>query len=468
MANWNDIQENEVFTDTDGADNVSRIPLKAGQSNTRFDRGVRKDTALTRWNIYTGGGIALRANNQMVTKRDIVPLHSIKFNDYTLDCAYLADGSMVFVGNFTTYDNYPYNRIVILDSNGYVEKTNMNYNDGFNGRVNRVTSMPDGTLWVGGVFSSYTNRGTTISAANFIILNRDMSVSSNFTSGDGLNGEVRSIRLSENTYPSTYSVCIAGEFYTYKHAGSSTTVGKVVRINNNATVKNSGAGITYSGYDAKVLDTATNPDGSVIAVGDFSSVTYTADGNPPATVSRNRMVKLTSTLGFSSDTVAGFNATIRVIKRDAFGYFWVGGFFSVVTNTTGVDYTYKCLVVLESDTRIRIQVADPNIYGAIFDIDFQLDDKALVVGDFMYSVQRYNPVSSNGTRDTSFPYINQFIPSLSEGRIPFCVRAERVLLAPKIILAGAFGGIRNTSDTTTYYTKNAVRLDNNGQYQVPW
>jgi hypothetical protein len=113
-------------------------------------------------------------------------------------------------------------------------------------------------------------------------------------------------------------------------------------------------------------------------------------------------------------------------------------------------------------------VPDPLIYGTVYDIKFQMDGKAIVVGEDQYSIQRHNPVSSNGTRDTSFPYINQFIPSASEGRVLRAVDVEQTLFSPRIILGGAFGAIRNTSDTITYYTKNAARLDNNGQYQVPW
>ena len=470
MANWNDIQENEIFTDTDGADNVSRLPLKAGQSNTRFDRGVRKDTALARWDIYSGGGISLRANNQLVTKRDIMPLHSLKFNNPVNDCIYHSDGTMMFVGEFTSYDNYSYNRIVLLDANGYVDKLKMNYGDGFNGNVKCVTLMPDNTLWIGGSFSTYTIKGVTITANNFIIINRDMTVNSNFQSGDGLNGEVESIKLSGYINPSIFNVCVVGAFYTYKNKGTSTSVGWVLRINNDGSFAQSTLGKIIAFSSGIPTDSVTNSDGSIYVVGSFTNIVY-YDPTDEDTVSIQKlgMVKLTSSMAYADVAVAGFvQQSRKIIRRDFEGYLWVGGAFVDVINTTGAPFVRRGFVVLEADARIRAQVGDPLIYGTVYDIKFQQDGKALVVGDWQYSIQRHNPVSSNGTRDTSFPYINQFIPSASEGRILRTVDAEKTLFSPKIILGGAFGAIRNTSDTATYYTKNAVRLNENGQYQVPW
>jgi hypothetical protein len=471
MANWDDIRENEVFTDTDGADNPSRLPLKVGQSNTRFDRGVRKDTALARWNIYTGGTMLLRANNQLVTKRDIMPLHSVKFNSAVNDCIYFGDGTMMFVGEFTSYDNYPYNRIALLDSNGYIDKTRMDYNDGFNGTVKCVTLMPDNTLWIGGSFSTYTNKGITTTANNFIIINRDMTVNSNFQSGDGLNGDVESIKLSGYISPSIFNVCVTGAFYTYKNKGISTDVGWVLRINNNGSFAQSTYNKVAFSFGVPT-DTVTNSDGSIYVVGSFTNIVY-YDPTDEDTVSVQRlgMIKLTSSMDYANVAVAGFlDETTRrkIIRKDFAGYLWVGGSFGRVQNTTGAIFNYKGFVVLEADARIRAQVPDPLIYGTVYDIKFQIDGKAIVVGEYQYSIQRHNPVSSNGTRDTSFPYINQFIPSAPEGRTLRAVDVEQTLFSPRIILGGAFGAIRNTGDTTTYYTKNAVRLDNNGQYQVPW
>jgi hypothetical protein len=472
MANWDNIAENEIFTDTDGADNVSRLPLKAGQSNTRFDRGVRKDTALARWNIYTGGGISLRANNQLITKRDIMPLHSLKFNNPVNDCIYHSDGSMMFVGEFTTYDNYSYNRIVLLDANGYVDKLKMNYGDGFNGAVKCVTLMPDNTLWIGGSFSTYTIKGVTITANNFIITNRDMTVNSNFQSGDGINGQVESIKLSGYITPSIFNVCVTGNFYTYKNKGISTNVGFVLRINNDGSFAQSTLGkMTF--VSGLPTDTVTNSDGSIYVVGSFGQIAYFDPAEEDTIfVQKYGMLKLTSSMEYANVAIPRFfpldNQSRKVIRRDFQNYLWVGGAFSEVENTTGVRYDYKGFVVLEADSRIRIQVPDPLIYGTVYDIKFQVDGKVLVVGDWQYSIQRHNPVSSNGTRDTSFPYINQFIPSVPEGRILRTVDAEKTLFSPRIILGGAFGAIRNTSDTANYFTKNAVRLNENGQFQVPW
>lgn len=469
MANWDNIAENEIFTDTDGADNVSRLPLKAGQSNTRFDRGVRKDTALARWDIYSGGGISLRANNQLVTKRDIMPLHSLKFNNPVNDCIYHSDGSMMFVGEFTTYDNYSYNRIVLLDANGYVDKLKMNYGDGFNGTVKCVTLMPDNTLWIGGSFSTYTIKGVTITANNFIIINRDMTVNSNFQSGDGINGQVESIKLSGYITPSIFNVCLTGVFYTYKNKGISTNVGQILRINNDGSFAQSTLGKIISFDFGIPTDSATNPDGSIYVVGSFTNIVhYDFEGD---IISRQMlgMVKLNSSMEYDDVRVAGFMQQGRkIIRRDFQGYLWVGGSFVDVINSTGASFVRRGFVVLESDGRIRAQVPDPLIYGTVYDIKFQVDGKALVVGDWQYSIQRHNPVSSNGTRDTSFPYINQFIPSVPEGRILRTVDAEKTLFSPRIILGGAFGAIRNTSDTANYFTKNAVRLNENGQFQVPW
>ncbi|MCB1198295.1 MAG: delta-60 repeat domain-containing protein, partial [Deltaproteobacteria bacterium] len=122
--------------------------------------------------------------------------------------AWSVDGQIYIGGGFTTYKGSSQNRLVRVSSTGSKDNA-FDIGSGFNGEVYSINVQADGSLYVGGAFTTYN--GTTVN--RIVKLNADGAIDTSFESGLGFNSSVYTI-----TMPNDYSgdLWVGGAFTAYQ------------------------------------------------------------------------------------------------------------------------------------------------------------------------------------------------------------------------------------------------------------
>ena len=183
---------------------------------------------------------------------------------------------------------------------------------GFNGLVETVINQTDGKLIIAGDFTTY--KGVTRN--RIVRLNSDGSIDNTFSIGTGFNRIVHALAIQEDG-----KIIVAGNFTTY----NGTSRNRIIRLNANGSLDN-----TFSigtGFYNDVWTLAIQPDGKIIAGGDFTSYNGT---------SRNRLVRIstTGTLDNTFGIGTGFSSTVNVITLQSDGKILVGGDFTSYNGTS--------------------------------------------------------------------------------------------------------------------------------------
>lgn len=215
-----------------------------------------------------------------------------------------SDGKIIIGGSFTTYKGSPVNSIVRVNSDGTLDSS-FNILQGFNDRLRSIVLQSDGTILVGGDFSTYQGA----SAGRIIRLNPDGSRDTTFDMGTGFNNEVHSIIVQSDG-----KLVVGGLFVTYRGVGAN----RIARINSDGSRDTSfDVGV---GFNTRVRHLALQSDDKIIVGGDFTSYQGT---------SANRIIRLNSD-GSRDETFEILNAfnerTRRVIVQPDAKIIAVGDF----------------------------------------------------------------------------------------------------------------------------------------------
>jgi len=247
------------------------------------------------------------------------------FNNTVSIITMQSDGKILVGGNFTSYNETSANRIIRLNSDGYLD-TSLNTGTGFSGRVNSITQQSDGKILCGGSFTSYN--GT--SANRIIRLNSDGSIDTGFVYGTGFNSSIIQI-----TQQSDSKILVGGDFTSY----NGTSANRIIRLNSNGSLDtslNTGTGFNY--YPNVILQLS---DGKILVGGSFTSYNET---------SANRIIRLNSngSLDTSLNTGTGFNGSVSIIIIQSDSKILCGGSF-----TTYQGYSSYNIVRINSNGSIN-------------------------------------------------------------------------------------------------------------------
>ncbi|MCB1204791.1 MAG: SUMF1/EgtB/PvdO family nonheme iron enzyme [Verrucomicrobiae bacterium] len=327
-------------------------------------------------------------------------------NARILSMARQSDGKIVVVGEFTTYDGMPRQRIARVGGDGVLDP-GFDPGSGTDEAINAVAIDAEGRILIAGDFSEYD--GTPRGRLARIL--PDGSIDPSFDPGSGVDGVISCLAVQPNG-----RVLIGGDFGNYNGVARQ----RIARVTGNGALDFS----FDPGTDANALIAcmALQPDGNVIVGGDFTAYGGTlrdriarlnvdgshdlgfdpgigandrvaclavqADGKILAGgdfTSFNlgphvRMVRLESNGGFDSgfDVGEGINGMVRSIALQADGRFLVSGGF------TSVDETLRENIVrLDSDGGLDLGFnPGAGTNGAVNGLVLQPDGKVLIAGDF--------------------------------------------------------------------------------------
>ncbi len=188
-------------------------------------------------------------------------------NGWVYSTAMQADGKIILVGNFTSFNGTGRNRIARLNPDGSLD-TGFDPGSGANAVVNSTVVQADGKIIIGGFFTSFNGTGRNYVAR----LNTDGSLDTGFDPGAGANGWVRSTAVQSDG-----KVLIAGEFTSYNSTGRN----RIARLDPDGNLDSSFD--PGQGANNTILSTTLQADGKIIIGGNF--ISYDATG-------RNRVARL--------------------------------------------------------------------------------------------------------------------------------------------------------------------------------
>ena len=383
------------------------------------------------------------------------------------------DGKIITVGDFSSFNNLPNNRIVKVNNDGSVDLS-FNPSLTIDKAIRTVKIQSDGKILIAGDFnaimrlnndgtidSSWPSTLTTDGAIYSIAIQSDgkILVAGNFTNiggvtrnrivrlnsngsidyslfvNQGFNGIVRSMDIQSDG-----KIVVVGEFSNY----NGTNVTRIVRLNNNGNIDASFTG----GAGSSIFAVCNQPDGKIIVGGDFTlyNVIY----------NKNRISRLNSngSLDASFSIGSGFNGRVNCFSLQSDGKIIVGGLF-----TTYNGYSCNYIVRLNPDgTRDVSFDTGSGFNNQVQTTAIQSDGKILVGGDF----NCYN----GNQKNRLIRLIECSIPSLSINNPSFCQGSSTtVIVSSSNLLNNNFSwavpsGFSNPGNVSSFSTNIP------GQYSV--
>jgi len=317
----------------------------------------------------------------------------------SFDITLQADGKILVVGEFTSYNGVTANRIIRLLANGSIDNDFVT-GTGFNNQVYKATLQPDGKILVGGEFTSYNG----VTANRIIRLLANGSIDNDFVTGTGFSSAVATfLPLSDG------KILVGGAFTSY----NGVTANRIIRLLANGSIDNDF--VTGTGFGSTVWSIILQPDGKILVVGAF--ISYNG-------VTANRIIRLLANGSIDNDFVTGTGfagglGENRAIALQPDGKILVGGGFTSYNGVTA-NRIIRLLAngSIDNDfvtgTGVREASFGDDMFTTTRSIALQPDDKILVGGGFTL----YNGVvQRNITRLTSSGSLDINIINPISGRI---------------------------------------------------
>jgi|GEM_PF-2491778 len=290
-----------------------------------------------------------------------------------------ADGKMLIGGDFTSYNGTPRNRIARLNSDGSLDTT-FNPGAGADSRVQVIVQDTDGSILIGGYFSSY--QGTPRTHFARLLANGGLDPAFQVNTGATDNVNVVAAQVDGK-------VVIGGAFTGYNDVARN----RLARLEADGSVDlsfNPG-----TGPNQEVIALAIGGDGKMIIAGNFTS--YNG-------ATRNRIARINSdgSLDPSFDPGVGPNNLVTCVALQADGKIVIGGSFTTYSGTAR-GFLARINANGSLDTAFNPSLS---LDGKVNCLALQPDGRILVGGDFsIYSGRAWNGVlrlQSSGTLDYSF------------------------------------------------------------------
>lgn len=241
----------------------------------------------------------MRLNTDGSVDAAFVTCASIPINGVVRALSIQTDGKII-----VSADGYS-KRLMRVDSTDVID-AGFNVGTGFDNSVFGLALQSDSKILVAGAFANFNGSGQSRIAR----LNTNGSIDATLVIGTGLDNAAYAVAVQSDG-----KILVGGSFTNYNGTGRA----GLVRLNSNGTVDNTFT--IGSGFDAAVRSIVIQPDGKIIAGGDFT--TYNEQ-------SRKHLVRLNSdgTIDKSFNWSSGFNNTVRSVALQSDGKIAVGGDFT--------------------------------------------------------------------------------------------------------------------------------------------
>ncbi len=276
--------------------------------------------------------------------------------DDRIDCIVVTtEGKIIIAGEFSTYDGVARAGVARLNVDGSLDLS-FDPGTGADGPVTSLALNSDGTLMIGGDFSTYNG----VARGRVARLLADGSLDSSFAPGSGADALVSSVAVQPDG-----KVLVAGDFLNF----NGQSVGRIVRLSANGSAD---AAFNQAALaDGLIQCVAIQPDGKVLIGGDF--LTYGGISRPG--IAR---LKADGSLDETFSPGSGVNGAVSTIGLLSDGKLIVGGTFSSVGGLTRQN-----LARISGDGSVDAGFgSEDGANGAVAALAISGDGKVLFGGEF--------------------------------------------------------------------------------------
>ncbi|RYY65860.1 MAG: hypothetical protein EOO12_05860 [Chitinophagaceae bacterium] len=323
------------------------------------------------------------------------------FNQTVSALALRPDGGVIAGGSFTTYNGGTANRLVRLDASGGADATfAANIGTGPASAVNTVGLRSDGAIYVAGSFTAFNG----VNAGRIVCLAANGQLQPGFAGGTGFLNTVNSVSVQADG-----KALAGGMFLGFQN----NLAFRVARINSNGTFDTRFNATTGAG--SIVNQVAQQSDGKYLFAGLFSFY----NGQSTERIVRTDATGATDAT-FASGT--GFNGTVRALLLQPDGKILAGGDFTTYNGSAA-----NHIIRLNSDGSADAAFLLPGgANNAVYSFARCSDGKIIVGGNFAtyggVGVSHLIRLNSDGTLDNSFqaPGINNIVQTVlvqSDGKV---------------------------------------------------
>ena len=327
-------------------------------------------------------------------------------------------------GKILTGGSYLFNRVYRFNSDGS-EDTSFISGSNNGGSIRKIVVQSDGKILVGGDFTSYTSQARN----RFIRLNTDGSIDTSFSIGTGFTSEIFDIAIQSDG-----KILVAGAFLSY----NGITVNRIVRLESNGDIDTTF--VTGTAFNGVVRCLKLQPDGKILAGGDFTSY----DGT-----SSNRIIRLDSngTVDATFSIGTGFSNSVYDVELDSSGNVFACGDFTGFDSVFGRNRLAKLSSTGTLDTSFILGNGFNNRVRRVY---LNADGSIYVLGNFTTykntifrgAVRLFNNGDLDYNFNTSFGVTSSIASSNELGVHDIVITSD-----DKIVLAGSIYGYKGQENT---------------------
>jgi uncharacterized delta-60 repeat protein len=324
------------------------------------------------------------------------------YSNYVSSIILQDDGKMIVGGIFTKFQGLPQNYIIRLNSDGSKDasfSSGTGFMDNPNGdsTVLTMVKQKDGKILIGGGFLGYQG----IANKYLIRLNADGTKDTSFDMGTGLNSTVTSIALQDDG-----KIIVGGKFTQFQGASQN----RLIRLNTDGS-KDATFEI-LSGFEATVNSVLIQPDGKIVAGGYF--MRYVND-------TQNGIVRLNSDGSkdstFDIFTGFGFAPSVTALGLQPDGKIIAGGQF---LSYKGISQNHLIRLNADGTKDNSFEIGTGYGIGQTDRISFIVvreNGKILTGGNFDsyqgITVNNFLSINNDGSRDVTMQTGNGFNDSVN-------------------------------------------------------
>ena len=376
----------------DGDSTVKTISIPIRPDNTPENR----ETFTLSLSNISGGVLDTGANAATITILDpgqrYMSFAPSFFNSTVRAIQPLSNGQVVIGGSINSMDGVTLNNIARLNADGTLDTSFNTDGSGFNDSVRAIVQQADGSLLVGGDFTSYNGN----SCNRIVRVSADGALDTAFLTEIGSAADNSVYTIGEET---DGSILVGGQFETF----NGEAVEGLIRLTSSGA-KNTENALSLpfkSTWDSSIHHLQLEPDGKIITVGSFYIPPISGSGIRSGIARLN----IDGTRDTSFDPDAGFHTagvtntlnTAYTIARQPDGKYLVGGSFSAY-DETNVDMVIRILNNGAIDTSFEPDSYDETVWA----IRRQVGDRVLTGGRFSRPESHLARLDTSGTTDPLF------------------------------------------------------------------